>query len=180
MPVHVPSSEDVRLYECAVLYPSPMNQKEENELLKAIEEIFAEAKGTQILKDVWGPRGLAYKIGGFQEANIIIYYYELDPSKIKEIERQLSILKGVLRNLIIKPPKNYDIVPLAGRLDQWKEQIRMDREVRVREKEEKKLKQVVDKVKRAPKKKMVEEKAAPTESVEEGVDKLMSDTDLSI
>jgi hypothetical protein len=69
---------------------------------------------------------------------------------------------------------------MAGRLDQWKEQVRMDREVRAREKEEKKLKQVVEKTKRAaPKKKAVEDKPMPTESVSEGVDKLISD-DLNI
>lgn len=176
MPVHTPSSEDVRIYECAILYPSPFNQKEENELLKAIEEIFSDAKGTLILKDAWGERGLAYKIGGFDQANVIVYYYEIDPSKIKEIDRQLSILKGVLRHLIVKPVKNYDIAPMAGRLDQWKEQQRIDVETRSREKEEKKLKQVVDKVKRAaPKKKVAEEKPMPTESVAEGVDKLISD-----
>ncbi len=144
MPVHIVSSEDVRLYECAIL---------------------------------WGERGLAYKVGGFDLANVIVHYYEIDPSKIKEIERQLSILKGVLRHMIIKPPKHYDIAPMAGRLDQWKEQLRVDRETRVREKEEKKLKQVVDKVKRAPvkAKKVVEDKPAPTETIEEGVDKLISD-----
>ena len=177
MPVHVPSSEDVRVYETAILYPSPINQKEENELLKAIDELFAEAKATLVLKDAWGDRGLAYKIGGFDEANVLVMYHEIDPSKIKELDRQLSILKGVLRHLIVKPVKNYDIAPMAGRLDQWKEQVRMDRETRLREKEEKKLKQVVDKVKRAPAKpkKAVEDKPAPTETVEQGVDKLISD-----
>jgi ribosomal protein S6 len=182
MPVHVPSSEDVRVYETAILYPYPMNQKEENELLKAIEEIYAEAEATVILKDAWGERGLAYKIGGFQEANVLVMYHEIDPSNIKEIDRQLSILKGVLRHLIVKPVKNYDIAPMAGRLDQWKEQVRVDREVRVREKEEKKLKQVVEKAKRAPakpKKAAADDKPKPTETIEQGVDKLLSD-DLSL
>ena len=181
MPVHVPSSEDVRVYETAILYPSPFGQKEERELLKAIEEIFADAKATLILNDAWGERGLAYKIGGFEQANVLVMYHEIDPSKIKEIDRQLSILKGVLRHLIVKPVKNYDIAPMAGRLDQWREQQRMDREVRTREREEKKLKQVVEKVKRAPAtaKKVAEAKPMPTESVSEGVDKLISD-DLNI
>lgn len=172
----------MRLYETAILYPSPMNQKEENELLKGIDEIFAEASAAVLLKDAWGTRGLAYKVGGFQEANVLVMYHEIDPSKIKEIDRQLSILKGVLRHLIVKPVKNYDIAPMAGRLDQWKEQVRVDREVRVREKEEKKLKQVVEKAKRAPakpKKTVVDDKPKPTETIEQGVDKLLSD-DLSL
>lgn len=180
----VPSTEDGRIYECAVLYPFPMNQKEENELLKAIEEIFTEAEAKLLLKDKWGQRGLAYKIGGFTEGNFVIYYYEMEPSKLKEIDTQLRILKGVLRHMIIKPPKKYVIAPMADSLQKWKEQNRMDTEQKAQDKEDKLKKQVVEKAKRAgakvEKKPTAEQKAAPTETIAEGLDKLISDKDLEI
>lgn len=179
----VPSTEDGRIYECAVLYPFPMNQKEENELLKGVEEIFAEADAKLLLKDKWGQRGLAYKVGGFTEGNFVIYYYELDPLKLKEIDTQLRILKGVLRHMIVKPPKKYVIGPMADNLQKWKEQSRMEGEQRAQEKEDRLKKQVVEKAKRAGakvEKKKTEEKAAPTGTVAEGLDKLISDKDLEI
>ncbi len=176
----VPSTEDGRIYECAVVYPYPMNQKEESDLLKGIEEIFAEAEAKILLKDSWGQRGLAYKIGGYEDGNFVIFYMEMDPSKLKEVDTQLRILKGVLRHMIIKPPKKYVIAPMADNLQKWKEQSRMEGEARAQEKEEKLKKQVVEKAKRTTAKKKTEEKAAPTETIAEGLDKLISDKDLEI
>lgn len=176
-----PSNEDARIYECAVLYPYPMNQKEESDLLKGVEEIFKEAEAKVLLKDAWGQRGLAYKVGGFEDGNFVIYYLEMDPSALKEVDTQLRILKGMLRHMIIKPPKKYVIAPMADNLQKWKEQSRMEGEARAAAKEEKLKKQVVEKAKRATKpKKVAEEKAAPTGTISEGLDKLISDKDLEI
>jgi ribosomal protein S6 len=180
-----PSSEDVRVYECAILYPYPFNQKEENQLLKEIEEMFTDAGGKLVFKDAWGRRGLAYQIGGYGEANVVIYYYELEPKKLKEIDGQLRILKGVLRHLIVKPPKNYQIASYAGKFEQWKEDEKMAEERKVSEKEEKLKKQVLDKAKRqsakpAKKEGADERPAKPAGDITQQLDKLISDKDLEI
>ncbi len=178
-----PTSEDNRIYEVAVLYPYPMNQKEESDLQKGIEAIFDEFAAKQVFKDVWGRRGLAYKVGGFTEGTFIIYYYEVDPLKLKEIDQQLRILKGLLRHMIIKPPKKYQITPYAGRYEEWKTEEKVAGEKKAMEKEEKLKKQVVDKAKRQTKK---EEKVeAPSKPMTEAVlteelDKLISDKDIDI
>jgi len=181
---YTPSSDEVRLYEVAVVYPYPANQKEEAELLKSIDEIFAEAGAKQIFKDVWGRRGLAYKIGGYQEGNFIIYYFEIDPSKILEIDEQLRILKGMLRHMIVKPPKKYQIRSYADSEKQWKEANRLEGERKLQEKEDKKLKQVVDKAKRGParEKKADAPVAKPVtgEALTQQLDKMLSDKDLEM
>ena len=184
---YTPSSEDVRLYECAVLYPYPINQKEESDLQKGVEEIFEEAKAKLILKDAWGQRGLAYNVGGFREGNFVIYYYELDPSKLKEIDEQLRILKGVLRHMIVKPPKNYVIGPMADAFDKWKEKSKIEEETRAQEKEEKLRKTVVEKAKRSSKAadKKAEEDGSAKKPVTDAViteqlEKLISDKDLEL
>ena len=178
-------SEDTRVYECAVLYPYPIHQKEEQELLKAVEGLFDEAGGKLVLKDAWGRRGLAYTIGGYEEGNYVIYYYELDPSKIKEIDNQLKILKGVLRHLIVKPPKHYHIISYADQYVKWQEDEKLAGERIAREKEEKLKKQVLDKAKRQSK--VIEKKkpdAAPSDKpradIGKELDKLISDADLGI
>ena len=72
------------------------------------------------------------------------------------------------------------IAPMADNLQKWKEQSRMEGEARAQAKEDKLKKQVVEKAKRTTVKKKVEEKAAPTETIAEGLDKLISDKDLEI
>ncbi len=178
------ASEDTRVYEVAVLYPYPMNQKEEQDLLKGIDEIFAEAGAKLLMKDAWGRRGLAYMIGGFTEGNILIYYFDMDPLKVKEVDVQMRILKGVLRHMIVKPPKKYQMVPYADRLAQWQEQEKLRGEKAVADKEEKLKKQVVDKAKRtakvAPKLDAAPAKPMTDASITEGLEKLISDKDLEM
>lgn len=182
---YTPTSDEVRLYEIAVLYPYPMNQKEEAELLKGVEEIVKDAGGKQIFKDVWGRRGLAYTIGGFNEGSFIVYYYEMDPSKVEEIGEQLRILKGMLRHMIIKPPKKYQIASYADAEKKWKEQSRLEGERKIQEKEDKKLKQVVEKAKRSQTRKKDDDDGAAAkpvtgEALTQQLDKLISDKDLEI
>lgn len=181
---YTPSSEDVRLYEVAVLYPYPMNQKEESELLKGIDEIFADAGAKQVFKDVWGRRGLAYKVGGFTEGNFVIYYYEIDPSKIDEIDEQMRILKGLLRHMIVKPPKKYQISAYADSEKKWKEASRLETERKAQEKEDKKLKQVVEKARRSTQTRTVKKddaaKPVAGETLSKQLDKLISDKDLEL
>ncbi len=177
-----PTTEDVQIYEFCVLYPFPFGQKEENELLKGVEELFAEAGGKVLMKDPWGRRGLAYKIGGFTEGNYIVYYVELDPSKLKEIDRQMRILKGVLRHMMVKPPKNYQYLSYAEQFIKWQEDSKKDVERKELEREDKLKKQVVDKAKRvktpAPKEPEVA-KPMSGEAITKELEKIISD-DLNI
>ena len=74
---------ETKVYEICVLIPFPLNQKEEQEIQKAVEGLIEEHGGKQVAKDVWGRRGLAYRIKGYDEGNYIVYYYELDPNNLK-------------------------------------------------------------------------------------------------
>ena len=178
---------DVRVYEFCILYPYPFSQKEEQELLKGIEEIFSEAGGKLRMKDLWGRRGLAYGIGGFTEGNYVVYYYELEPSKVKEVDQALKILKGVLRFLYVKPPKNYQINSYAEKYVKWQEDAKLEVERKAQESEDKKLKQIVDKATKrvkAPAKKVeapvADSKPVSEETLNKELDKLISDGDLNI
>ncbi len=176
----VASSEDVRIYECAILFPYALPQKEEAALIKEIEGYFEEVGAKMIAKDAWGRRGLAYSIKGAKEANVTIYYFEMDPLKLKEVDQNLKISKGVLRHLFVKPPKHYQIVKYADTYEQWiKERESVDQK-RTREKQEKLQEQVASKARRKAQmktEKKPETKAAPIseEAIAEGIEKLISD-----
>jgi small subunit ribosomal protein S6 len=178
MPGLVASSEDTRVYELCLLYPYPFNQKEEQELLKEVEGMFEEAGAKLITKDAWGHRGLAYPIGGLTEGHFIIYYWELDPSKIKELDQQLRILKGVLRHLFVKPPKHYQIVKFSAAYEQWLKDRETQEEVKAREREQKVQEQVARKAKRQAKMTTERKKAAPSqasgEDITQKIDQLIS------
>ncbi len=186
MPTLQATSEETRIYELCLLYPFPLGQKDENELLKTVDGYFEEAGAKLVAKDKWGRRGLAYTIGGFKEGNFIVYYYEMQPSKVEEIDTQLRIQKNVLRHMFVKPPKHYQIVQYSATYEQWLKDRESVTEKRAREKEEKLKEVVARKAKRTAKmveEKKKEQKPAATMSGKDltaKLDKLISDDSVDL
>ncbi len=185
MPTLVPSSEDVRVYEFAVMIRPDLDQKAESMLITEVEAIFTEAKGKLLFKDPWSKRGLAYKIGGFNEAKFVIYYYELPPASVREIDHQMRLLKGVLRHLMVIPPKGYEAVSHESIYLDWMKNRETIADVRARKREEKTKQTVVDQAKRASKRLETKTKEAPKKVLEmqdldSQLDKLISDSDLKL
>ncbi|MCA9370527.1 MAG: 30S ribosomal protein S6 [Candidatus Peregrinibacteria bacterium] len=187
MPELTEISEDVRIYEFCVLYPSNLSQKEESTLLKDVETLIEEQGGKQVSKDMWGKRGLAYRIKGNDEGNYVVYHYELDPSKIQELDESLRITKNVLRHMIVKPPKGYEITKFSASYETWLKERETEEDRRKKEKEARLAKQVADKAKRQVKKaakvaseEKEEKPEADKKKISEELDKLISDDDLDI
>lgn len=185
MPTLIPTSDDVRIYEIAVMIQPNLDQKPETALLADIDGYFAEANAKLLFKDPWTKRGLAYSIGGFTEAKFVIYYYEMDPSKIRELDGQLRLTKGVLRHMIVIPPKGYEAVSHEAVYQDWLKNRVTAAEVKQRKQEEKVQASVTSQAKRASKRieaKKPKEEVKPLEIGEltEKLDLLISDDDLKI
>lgn len=183
MPTLVASSEDVRVYEIAVMYQPDLDQKAEGLLIKELEGLFAEAKAQTLFKDPWSKRGLGYPIKGFREAKYVIYYLEIDPAAIRELDRLLRLTKGVLRHLIVLPPDGYEAVSYEDRYQQWLKTRETVAEVRDRKREEKLKQVVVAQAKRQTKRiEKKEETKGPVQvqELEKQLEKLISDDDLKL
>lgn len=182
------TDEDLRVYEFCVLYAANLSQKDEAALQKEVEHIIEEQGGKQIAKDVWGKRGLAYTIKGTDEGIYIVYHYELDPSKLKEIDVSLRITPNLLRHIIVKPPKGYEIVKFSEQYETWLNERESDVDRKKREKEQKIQEQVAEKAKRKAarvakqKDDSTEEKKPETDTkkLSEELDKIISDDDLDL
>ncbi len=179
---------EIRLYEGAILYPTTLPPKEEQELVKEVEETWKEAGGKLVEKDVWGRRGLAYLIRGHAEGKFIIYYFELDPGCLKEIDGALRIQRHLLRHMIVKPPKGYVIRKYNELYEQWMKERETLEDRKTRESKEKHLEQVARKAKlqvqrmEAMKKKEAEvtKKPLSEEQISEQIEKLISDDTLEL
>ena len=179
---------DNRIYEFCVLYPSNLGQKEENAVLKDVESTIEEQGGKQVSKDLWGKRGLAYKIKGHIEGNFVVYHYDLDPTKVREIDEAIRITPNVLRHIVVKPPKGYSIVKYSEGYENWLKNREMEADRMVREKEQRLAEKVAEKAKRQAKRAAAAKKEAPevpkaetdTKKISEQLEKLISDDNLDI
>lgn len=184
MPTLTPSSEDVRIYEIAVMVQPDLDQKAEVALLAEIDEHCSDAKGKLLFKDSWTKRGLAYKVGGFSEAKFIIYYVEMDPSVIRELDKQLRLTKGLLRHLVVIPPKGYEAVSFEEKYQDWLKNRVTIADMRQKKKEDRVKQTVTAHAKRATRRleQKPKEEVKPLEIGEltEKLDKLISDDDLKL
>ena len=180
------ADDTLRLYECIVLYACDLPQKEEQEVLSEVEQIFTEAGGKLIAKDLWGRRGLAYPIRSHMEGNFVVYHYHVDPIKIKEINHSLLILRRILRHLMVKPPKGYKILPYAGRYAEWMKERETEEVQSAHAREVTFKKQVAERArKQVQRDRHLEQTRAPMKAFEgekltEELEKILSDEDLTI
>ncbi len=187
------SSEDTRVYECAVLFPANLSDKEYQDALKEIESLFTEKGATLIHKDEWGRRGLAYKIKGHTEGKYVVWHWEMEPKHIRDTEAALLIEKMVLRHLLIRVDDGYEIQNWSVLFKEWLEQREKEEEEAEKEREEELKKKIVQKVaKKAPAATPVVEQATePSNKAEvaeevseeelgEKLDEIISDEDLKL
>lgn len=188
MPELEETTEEARIYEICILYPHPLNQKEEQDFFKEVEEVFQEAGAKQVAKDVWGRRGLAYPIGGHSEGAYVVYHYEMDPAKVKGVDETLRITPNVLRHIVVKPPKGYEVSKFSEKYEEWLKERETAEETRRKKKEEALQKKVADRAKRKVKKVEETKKEAPVpkktsadeQELSEQLEKIISDEDLDI
>lgn len=100
-------------YEIMLILQPDLGVERTNEILQEMKTLIAEASGKITHEDLWGLRELAYVIKKQRQGYYIVLNFTADPLKVKEFEKQLNIHQGVLRYLIQKTPKNYEIKTLA-------------------------------------------------------------------
>ncbi len=183
MPTLIPSSDEVRIYEVAIMIQPDLDQKSELTLLKEIDAHFAEATAKLLFKDVWTKRGLAYKIGGYHEAKFVIFYLEMPPASIRELDKQLRLTKGVLRHLVVIPPAGYEAISYEEHYQNWLKNRETESDIRARKREEKLKEKTIVQAKRAAKQRIAPKpKTADIEMADLSaeLEKMISDEDLKI
>ncbi|MFA7686032.1 MAG: 30S ribosomal protein S6 [Candidatus Gracilibacteria bacterium] len=100
-------------YEIMLILQPDLGVERTTEVLQEMKDLIAEASGKITHEDLWGLRELAYVIKKQRQGYYAVLNFTADPLKVKEFEKQLNIHQGILRYLIQKTPKNYEIKTLA-------------------------------------------------------------------
>jgi small subunit ribosomal protein S6 len=86
----------MRPYETLVVLRTDLGE-EAAKLLTRFESVIAGQGGTIDEKRDWGVRDLAYPIGKQKQGHYHLLEYQAEPQTVKELERNLRIVEGVLR-----------------------------------------------------------------------------------
>jgi len=88
-----------------VIFSTNLTDEEEKAQTSQIEELIRHEKGTIHLVDHWGKRKLAYAIKKQRQGFYEWFYFELDSSRIAEIDRKLKMSETIIRFLTFKMEK---------------------------------------------------------------------------
>lgn len=91
----------MRPYETLVVLRTDLGD-EAAKLLTRFEAVIASEGGTLDENRDWGVRDLAYPIGKQKQGHYHLLEYQAEPKAVKELERNLRIVEGVLRYVSVQ------------------------------------------------------------------------------
>jgi small subunit ribosomal protein S6 len=92
-------------YELMVIYSPNLTEDEQRQQFQQVEELLKHENARINLVDHWGKRKLAYLVKKQRQGIYDWFYFELDPSRIAEIDRKLKMSEVILRFMITKMEK---------------------------------------------------------------------------
>lgn len=103
----------VNHYEVCYLVGANYTEEELIPLKEKIAATIAKAGGKISLEDSLGKKKLAYPIKGNHQGYYLIYQFDLEKDKLKELDRELKLTNELLRHIItISNPQKGKFVPL--------------------------------------------------------------------
>lgn len=93
----------MRDYEIAIILRPGLEETERAQLIERIEGWMINGdESNKPEADHWGQRSLAYPIKNFTEGYYIFYNAKLEPSQVREFERNVVFVDDVIRHLVIR------------------------------------------------------------------------------
>jgi small subunit ribosomal protein S6 len=93
-------------YEITVVLRIENNEDVQKANLEQVKN-WIEADGQGVINKLdanhWGRRRLAYEIDGQREGLYVLFYADIEPDAVEELDRNLRLATGVLRYLIVRP-----------------------------------------------------------------------------
>jgi small subunit ribosomal protein S6 len=95
----------VNYYELMVILSPTLTEEQEKEQHHQIEELLKSQKAEIHLVDFWGKRKLSYALKKQRQGVYNLYFFEVEPGRVSEIDRKLKMAEQVLRFLMFRMEK---------------------------------------------------------------------------
>lgn len=109
-----------RLYEGMFVMPQTLVREDKEAGFEIIKSVLGKYNAQIEYIDVWQERALAYEINHVRNATYILTYFKAEPTVISKIERTIRITEEILRALIVRPNKGFDLSELNKAADEAK------------------------------------------------------------
>ncbi len=98
-------SSEIPHYEMLYIISNKYTEEETKTIANKIKKIIEKEEGKITYEEEWGKRKLAYPIKHFNYGYYNLVEFDLDTSKINDLNNTMRIMKEILRHVIVKRPK---------------------------------------------------------------------------
>ncbi len=89
-------------YEIMFILSTQLTDEEKQATVKLVEETLTKAEAVEIKTEVWGERKLAYPIKKKENGYYVLTTFQIDGTKLTEVETKLNITESILKYMIVK------------------------------------------------------------------------------
>ena len=95
----------MKKYELLTIIKPNMDAEEADKIIAKIEDTVKSLGGSVSSTDKMGRKKLAHDIQNFRDGHYVAQVLEVDPSKVSEFRRQLSLNENILRTMFMEASK---------------------------------------------------------------------------
>ena len=92
----------MRNYELMLVISPQLAEEEVRSTVDRVQQLIRDRGGEITEVDTWGRRRLAYPIQRFREGNYVLARFRVDPARVRELDRSLTLAEEVLRHLVVR------------------------------------------------------------------------------
>ena len=95
----------MRDYEVLYIVRADLDDDKVQDAVKRVNTVIERSGGTIERTNLWGKRKLAYEVKHQKEGAYVLQDFQLDPTRVPELEAGLKITEEVLRHLVVRKPE---------------------------------------------------------------------------
>ncbi len=95
----------MREYEVLYIVRSDLDDEKVQDAVKRVNTLIERSGGAIERTNLWGKRKLAYEVKHQKEGSYVLQDFQIDQTRVPELEAALKITEEVLRHLIVRKPE---------------------------------------------------------------------------
>src|SRR5436305_15350098 len=95
----------LRDYEVLYIVRADFDDEKVQDAVKRVNTLIERSGGTVERTNLWGKRKLAYEVKHQKEGAYVLQDFQLEPTRVPELESSLKITEEVLRHLVVRKPE---------------------------------------------------------------------------
>lgn len=89
-------------YEIMFILSTQLTEEEKKANVELVEATLTKAGATEVKTEIWGDRKLAYPIQKKENGYYVLTTFQIEGTKLVEVETKLNITETILKYMIVK------------------------------------------------------------------------------